>query len=174
MYKRAIFGFLAVVLVFGCEEIADLLTFEVNDRTNIRIESGLPITTPLSLPTPSVTSNSRQEFENHNTKAELVRDVRLKQLKLTITQPSGKTFSFLKTIRIFISADQQGEVELAALENISTTSGVLELVPTTEKLDAFVKAPSYGLRTQITTDETLAEDVEVQVDVRFQVTADTF
>ena len=109
-----------------------------------------------------------------NTKAELVRDVKLEQLKLTITQPSGKSFSFLKSIRIFISTDQEGEMELASLDNISTTSGTLDLVPTTEKLDPFIKAASYGLRTEIITDETLTQDVDVLVNLRFKVTADTF
>ena len=65
-------------------------------------------------------------------------------------------------------------MELASLDNISTTSGVLDLIPTTEKLDPFIKAPSYGLRTEIVTDETLTQDVDVLVNLRFKVTADTF
>lgn len=174
MQKKFIFGMLAGALIFACDEIEGLLTFRVNDRTNIRIESTSPLNLPLEVPTPPVTSDSRQQFENHNTSADLVRDVKLEQLKLTITQPSGKTFSFLKSIRIFIATDQTAEMELASLENISTTSGMIELVPVNEKLDPYVKAPAYRLRTQITTDETLTQDVDVQVDLTFKVTADSF
>lgn len=174
MHKRAIYIFFAVLSICSCEEVEDLLTFRINDSANITIESTSPLNLAIAIPTPAVTSNSRQEFENNNTKAELVRDVKLEQLKLTITQPSGKSFSFLKSIRIFISTDQEGEMELASLDNISTTSGVLDLVPTTEKLDPFIKAPSYGLRTEIVTDETLTQDVDVLVNLRFKVTADTF
>lgn len=174
MQKKVIYGLLAVALMCACDEIDELLTFRVNDRTNIRIENTTALNLPLEVPTPAVTSDSRQQFENNNTNADLVRDVKLEQLKLTITQPSGKTFSFLKSIRIFISTDQQAEMELASLENISTTSGMIELVPVQEKLDAYVKAPAYSLRTQITTDETLTQDVDIQVDLRFKVTANTF
>ena len=174
MHKKAMYIFFAVLFICSCEEVEDLLTFRINDSANITIESASPLNLAIAIPTPVVTLNSRQEFENNNTKAELVRDVKLEQLKLTITQPSGKSFSFLKSIRIFISTDQEGEMELASLDNISTTSGTLDLVPTTEKLDPFIKAASYGLRTEIITDETLTQDVDVLVNLRFKVTADTF
>ena len=174
MNNKVVLSIFAAVLICGCNEIEEMLTFSVNDSTNIRIESASPLNLPLEIPTPAVTSNSRQEFENNNTHADLVRDVKLQQLKVTITQPSGKNFSFLKNIRIFISADEQSEVELASLDNISTDSGVIELIPTQQKLDEFIKASTYDLRTQITTDETLTQDVDARVDLKFQVTADTF
>lgn len=174
MYKQVISCIFLASVIISCNEVEDLLTFTVSDRTNIRIESTSPLNLPLEVPTPAVTSNSQQQYENNNTRADLVRDVKLEEIKLTITDPSGKTFSFLKTIRVFISADQQNEIELAALENISSATGVLELIPTKEKLDAYAKAPAYSLRTEVTTDETLTQDVEVQVDLKFKVTADTF
>lgn len=174
MEKKIFYVLLAGVFMCACDEIDELLTFRVNDRTNIRIESTSPLNLPLEVPTPAVTSDSRQQFENNNTNADLVRDVKLEQLKLTITQPSGKTFSFLKSIRIFISTDQNAEMQLASLDNISTNSGMVDLVPVQEKLDPYIKAPAYRLRTQITTDETLTQDVDVQVDLRFKVTANTF
>jgi hypothetical protein len=172
--KRGFLLFLLAIVINGCEDVEKLLSFPVNDRANFRIESASPINLPFEIATPSVTSNSTREFQNHNTSADLVKDVRLEDLKLTITAPSGKTFTFLRSIRIFISAEQQSEIELASLENISSTAGVLELIPTKQKLDAYAKASSYRLRTQITTDETLTEDVDVQIDLRFKVTADTF
>lgn len=174
MNKKVVLNTIAAVLICGCNEIEEMLTFSVNDSTNIRIESASPLNLPLEIPTPAVTSNSSQEFENNNTRADLVRDVKLQQLKVTITQPSGKSFSFLKNIRIFISADEQSEIELASLDNISTNTGVIELIPTQEKLDEFIKASTYDLRTQVTTDETLTQDVDARVDLKFQVTADTF
>ena len=170
------FGFscLVALLLFGCNEIEKMLTFTINDRTAIRIESTSPLTLPLGIPTPAVTSNSEQQYSNNNTRADLVKDVRLDELKLTITDPATKTFSFLKTIRIYISSDQTNEIELASSENISSQTGTLQLNPTQAKLDTYAKASSYSLRTEITTDETLTEAVEIQVDLRFLVTADTF
>ena len=167
-------GFVVVLLLLGCEEVENLLTFSINDHTTFRIASTTPLNLPLEIPTPEVTTNSQQEYENNNTHADLVKDVKLEQLKLTITDPATKTFSFLKTIRIYISSSQQNEIELASLEDISAATGTLVLIPTKEKLDTYVRAASYSLRTEVITDETLTESIDVLVDLRFRVTADTF
>jgi len=174
MKKNIIYGCICSLVLLSCEEVEDLLTFHVNDRTTIRIESAMPLGLPLDIPTPDVSSNSEQQYENNNTHADLVKDVKLEELKLTITQPSSKSFSFLKTIRIFISTDQASEIELAFLDNITAATSVIELTPTQQKLDVYAKASSYNLRTEVTTDEALTQSVDVQVDLKFRVTADTF
>jgi hypothetical protein len=175
MNSKKIFTACVIVLLTGaCEELDKLLTFTISDRTAIQIESTSPLNLPLEIPTPAVTSNSEQQFTNNNTRADLVKDVKLQKLKLTITDPPSKTFSFLNTIRIFISTDQYDEIELASLENIPAGSNSIELTPTEQKLDTYIKAPSYNLRTEVTMDETLTETVNVEVDLKFLVTADTF
>ena len=174
MKYKIMFGLICSFAVAGCEEIEDLLTFNVNDRTSIRIESTMPVDLPLSIPMPDVSSNSEEQYENNNTHADLVKDVKLQELKLTITQPSGKSFSFLKSIRIFISTSQENEIELASLESVTATTGTITLNPTQEKLDVYAKAPTYNLRTELVTDEVLTQSVDVQVDLKFRVTADTF
>ena len=174
MKNSMIYACICSSLLFGCEEVDDLLTFHISDRTTVTIESTASLGLPLNIPTPAVTSNSEQQYQNNNTHADLVKDVKLEQLKLTITNPSNKSFSFLQGIRIFISTSQEDEIELASLENISATTGTLELIPTQQKLDTYAKASSYSLRTEVITDETLTENVEVQVDLRFRVTADTY
>jgi hypothetical protein len=172
--KKAISGCLILFGLLGCEDIDKILTFPINDRTTIQIQSTSPLNLPLEVATPAVTSNSQQQYENNNTRADLVKDVTLDQLKLTITDPVSKTFSFVKTIRIYISSDQNNEIELASLDNISSNSNILELVPTEAKLDTYARASSYNLRTEVVTDETLTQDVEVQIDLRFLVTAETY
>jgi hypothetical protein len=57
-----------------------------------------------------VTTNSN----NNNTKADLVKDVTLTSLKLTITNPD-KTFSF--KVGYTISTDANDEIELAFLDD---------------------------------------------------------
>ena len=174
MFKKLFFAVIVMSVVTGCDEVEDLLTFHFSDRTDIQIQSTSPLNLPVEVGTPSVTSSSQQQFQNNNTRAELVRDVKLEQLTLTLVSPSGKTFSFLKTIRIYISSDEGNEILLASLEDISSSLATLELIPTTEKLDVYAKSPTYSLRTVVTTDETLTEDIDVQIDLKFRVTADTF
>lgn len=171
--NKVISGCFIVFTLVRCEEVDKMLTFPVNDRTTIQIESSSPLSL-LNVPTPPVTSNSETQYENNKTRADLVKNVTLDELKLTITDPPAKTFSFLKTIRIYISSDQNNEIELASLENITSNANVLELIPTEAKLDTYARADSYTLRTEVITDETLTETIEVQIDLRFLVTAETY
>lgn len=172
--NKLILTVLAAIFVFGCNEIEKLLKFTINDKTTLRIESTSPLNIPLTIPTPGVTSNSQQQYKSNNTHANLVQDVRLEQLKLSITYPNAKTFSFLKSIKIFISSNQTNEIQLAALDNILTGANTIELIPSKEKLDPYIKASSYNLRTEVVTRETLTESVDIQVDLKFLVTANTF
>ena len=173
MLKKLFSLVIVISVATACEDVQDLLSFHFSDRTQIQIQSPAGLNLPVEVSTPSVTSSSQQQFQNNNTKAELVRDVKLEQLKLTLLNPTGKTFSFLKNITIFISSDEANEIELASLDNVPS-SGTIELTPTTEKLDVYAKSSTYTLRTQVTTDETLTEDIDVQVDLKFRVTADAF
>lgn len=160
------------LLFTSCEVIDNLLTFYISHEASFSVNSGLPINSPFEVPTPDVTTNSTTEFENNNTKADLVKDVKLKELKLSITNPADKTFSFLKEIHIYISTNDTDEIELAYLTNINSTAKSLDLICTSAKLDKYVKATSYKLRTKITTKETLTQKVDLKANMKFRVTAD--
>ncbi|RTY77972.1 hypothetical protein EKM05_13675 [Flavobacterium sp. GSP27] len=166
----AFFGF----IIISCNVIDDLLTFSIDNQTTVTIPSGFPVNTSLELVTPDVPSNSSTAFENNNTNAELVKDVKLKEMKLTVTNPANKSFSFLKSIHIYISTNDSDEIELAFLDDINATSNTLSLTCTTEKLDKYVKASSFKLRTKAITKEAITQDISIKADMKFQVTADPF
>jgi hypothetical protein len=157
---------------FSCEQINNLLTFYVKSSTSVTIPSSAPFTLPFEFMTPNVQSNSSQEYEKYNTNVDLVKDVKLNELKLTITAPEGKTFSFLKSIYIYISTDDVEEILLASAENIASNATSIKLNTTQEKLDAYIKASGYKLRTSAVIRETLTRDVSIQIDLKFKVTAD--
>ncbi|HEY9487287.1 MAG TPA: hypothetical protein VIQ51_03100 [Chryseosolibacter sp.] len=162
------------MLTLGCNEVENLLKFPIKDQTSLRIQSASPLNLPLRVPTPDVTSDSQQQYENNNTSVNLVKDVRLEELKLSISTPDSKTFGFLKAVRIYISTDQNNEMELAHLDDIASQAKSVSLITTQENLDKYIKAPSYNLRTEVVTRETLTESVDILVDLKFRVTADTF
>lgn len=169
----AIFGLIAI----SCSVIDDLLTFSIDNQTTVTIPSGFPANVALDVVTPDIPSNSSSVFENNNTNAELVKDVKLKEMKLTVTNPANKSFSFLKSIHIYISTNDTDEIELAFLDDInstSNTSNTLNLTCTTAKLDKYVKASSFKLRTKAVTKESITQDVSIKADIKFQVTADPF
>ncbi|MFV5695730.1 hypothetical protein ACM55G_09875 [Flavobacterium sp. LB3P122] len=166
----AIFGLLAL----SCNIIDNLLTFSINNETSVTIPAGIPVNIPfeLSRDTPS---NSSTVLENNNTKAELVKDVRLKEMKLTITDPTDKSFSFLKSIHMYISSsDGSDEIELAFFDDINSTSNIINLTCTPEKLDKYIKASSFKLRVKVVTKETNTQNVTIKTNMKFQVTADPF
>ena len=171
--KITIIAFLAL-LTISCNEIDKLLTFTISNEATFKVNTGLPINSPSEVPTPDVTSNSSTEFENNNTRTDLVKDVQLKELNLSITDPSDKTFSFLKSVHMYISTTADDEIELGYQDNISSTSNTISLICTTQKLDKYIKASSYKIRTKVTTKETLTQDITVKADMKFRVTADPF
>jgi hypothetical protein len=166
-------GLLTIVflsLLSYCSEVDELLTFDISDETQFRVESTSPLNLPIEIATPSVTTNSNQKFENNNTKASLVKDVKLTELKLTVATPN-KNFSFMKSIEIFISTDQSNEIKLAWLDEFPTTATSVNLNTVNVKLDEYVKAESYNLRTRVVTDESLSQPVDIKVNLKFIVTA---
>lgn len=169
----ALTAFLSFFLT-SCDAVDDLLTFTISNETSIKIPSTSPINLPSEIIMPDVTTNSSAEFENNKTKASLVKDVKLRSLKLSISDPSDKTFTFLKSVHLYISTANSKEIELAYQDNIMATTNTIDLICTDKKLDEYIKADSYKIRTQVTLKETLTKDVTIKADMKFKVTADPF
>jgi hypothetical protein len=167
---------LAILALFivSCNEVDKLLTFNISNQTTFKINSGLPFNSPFEVATPDVTTNSTSEFKNNNTNVDLVKDVKLQELKLNITNPADKTFSFLKSVHLYISTTADDEIELAYQEDINATTNTLDLTCTTQKLDKYIKASSYKIRTKVVTKETLTQETTIKADMKFRVTADPF
>lgn len=169
----------ALTLLFAafltsCSTVDDLLSFNISNSTSIKIQSTSPINLPSEIITPDVTTNSSAEFSNNKTKASLVKDVKIKSLQLTITDPSDKTFTFLKSVHLYISTTDSDEIELAYQDNINSTTKSIDLICTDARLDQYIKADKYKIRTKVTLKETLTKDVTVKADMKFRVTADPF
>ncbi|MBE8723761.1 hypothetical protein [Flavobacterium hungaricum] len=162
------------VFLTSCDAVDDLLSFTISNNTSIKIKSTSPINLPLEIITPEVTTNSSAEFENNKTKASLVKDVKLRSLQLNIENPADKTFTFLKSVHLYISTTDSNEIELAYQDNINSTSNAIDLICTDKKLDEYLKADSYKIRTKVTLKETLTQDVTVKAAMKFKVTADPF
>ena len=166
----AIFG----LLVISCSVVDQLLTFSIDNQVSFSVPVGTPPNILIPIPMVSVASNSTTVFENNDTRAELVKEVKLKEFKLSITSPNGKSFSFLKSVHMYISTNDTDEIELAYSDNITSTSNTLNLTCTTQKLDKYVKAPSFRIRATAETKETVSEKIDITADMKFNVTADPF
>jgi hypothetical protein len=158
-----------ILAITGCKKNG--VSFTISNQVNFRVENTSPLNLPFEIATPDVTTNSSQEFQNNHTSSNLVKEVKLEELKLTITSPAGKTFSFLKTIKFFISTNGSDEIELATLDNISSTSQTILLNTTQQNLEHYIKASSYKLRTQLVIKETVTQAIDVRTDLKFRITA---
>lgn len=170
MKTKLLLPALLIILLFtSCKRLG--INFGINHQATFRVDSGSPLNLPFEVGTPDVTTNSSQQFENNNTAANLIKEIKLEELKLTITSPGSKTFSFLKNIHIYISTNSSDEIELAGLDNISSTAQTITLNATTQDLSKYVKASSYKLRTTVITKETLTQPVDIRSDIKFKVRA---
>ena len=162
---------LTLLVVFSCKKLSDLFTFEISNSETIKIPASGLVNIPIISPVP-VSANSEETFENNNTKADLVKDVSLTRLTLTITDPATENFDFLKTIKIYIGTDENDKVLLASLDNVPTGVSTIELNSNHSKLDKYIKAPTYTLFTEVTLRSSIAKELSVRADSRFKVTAD--
>jgi hypothetical protein len=165
-------GLIAILFSnISCKKIKELLTFNVNVENNFTVGASGPLNIPFDILTPQVTTNSTQQFQNNNSDINRVKDIKLTKVDLQIVSPAGKTFSFLQSVHIYISTNANDEIELAYLDNISSSATAISLTPTSASLDKYVKASSYSLRTKIVTKETLTQNVDIKNLCQFQVTA---
>ncbi|WP_303309881.1 hypothetical protein [Hymenobacter sp. BT730] len=173
--KRAFFIapllLLLISFTFSCKKVNELLTFEISDSQNIKIPASGVVAVPFISPVP-VSVKSEESFKNNNTRADLVRDVTLSKLTLTITDPAAENFNFLKSITISIGTDQNDKVPLASLDNVPMGVSSIELKSSNTKLDKYIKASSYTLYTEVSLRGNVAHEITVRSDSKFKVTAD--
>jgi hypothetical protein len=171
--KRYIILILVTLSLFSCEKVDELLTFQIEQTTTATIPAVLyvPIV-PIDIPMPAIETNSDDTFENNNTKAEYVKDIKLEKLNMKITDPDGKTFSFLEEIHIYISTTEHNKIELAWTSQIPSDANEIELTTTDKNLDVYIKSKTYNLDIKATVKEILLNDVGLDVSMTFEVTAD--
>ena len=161
---------------FGCKKVKDLLRFDLSYATAFTIPGNQSIINTLLPPifSPTVSANSEQTFKNEGTSANLVKEIKMKKVMLTITSPSGQTFQFLKSITVYIAkGDGSSPKRIAYKTEVPSNVGnTLTLdVDQSVLLDEYIKADQFKLKTEYTIKGT-NPDVDVNADLVFNVLAD--
>jgi hypothetical protein len=162
----------ASVGLVACKALKKLTQFRVNYATSFTIPSSIVVNVPLDILTPEMQTNISQELENNNSNKDLIESVKLEEMRLTIASPAGQDFSFLKDVRLFISADGLAERQIAYKENIPENVGgeiVMDIID--EELKDYLKKDKITLRAKATTDKLITQNVNVNVANRFFVDA---
>ncbi len=176
MEKRTLYIFLLMFLTLTatkCKKLDKLTQFDLTYHSEITIPAGIPVATPFNIPTPPITTNTSEEFENNNTHKDLIQEVTLKSLHLEITDPANGTFSFLNKVEIYISAHGLPEKKIAWKENIpDSVGGTLDLETSNDDLKDYLIQDTYELKVRTTTDEILTRDYTVNITAVFRVNAE--
>ncbi len=162
---------LLITLLFsGCKK--KITQFYIDYTSSVVIQSSVGELVPFSVYTPDVTTNSEFEFESNDTRKDKINSIKLSDLSLTITSPSNETFSFLNSIHVFISSPSQPEKKVAFKESIPPTIGnklICDIVDL--ELQEYIKDQSFKIRIETVTDETIPQDVYIDLYSNFFVDA---
>jgi len=173
MRNKIILVFLAATMgLIACKALKKLTQFRVNYNSSFTIPSSILIDVPLDILSPEMQTNISQELENNNSNKDLIESVKLEEMRLTVASPAGQDFSFLKDVRLFISANGLPEKQIAYKENIADNIGGAILMDVIdEELKDYLKKDKITLRAVATTDKLITQNVNVNVANRFFVDA---
>ena len=149
-----------------------MITFYVEDSTETTIKSSIPINLPFNLPILPVTTTATKEYENNKTTPELIEEVSMDNLKITVISPSNEDVSILKSIHIYIQkSDDTERLEVAYLDNINASDKSIELICKDVNLVKYLREESYKIETKVEVKEYLLHDVDIRIDLKFKVLA---
>lgn len=172
MRKLIILTAIVFIAVSGCKQIDKLTQFTMKYDETVTVPSNIGINLPFNILSPPITTNSETEFSVNNTHKDLIEEIRLTKLNLSITAPTGADFSFLKSIRIYISADGLDEIEIAWLDNVPADAGSeIALETANDDIKEYIKKDSFSLRLNTVTDEILTSDYQINIHSEFFVDA---
>jgi hypothetical protein len=166
--------FLAVLVVSLLYSCNGMVTFYLNQSSNTTIKSTVPgVNVPFNIPVGSVSTSSSQEFENNNTTPDMIKEVSLQKLTITITNPADEDFSFLKSMEIYIEkSDGSDKQLLASIDDVNSSAQTIELTPSKDvNLVPYLKEDSYKLDTKVTIREAPGHDIDIRIDLRFKISA---
>lgn len=171
--RTSLFSLLLISFtMLSCDKLHQLTQFTVTDQFETKISAGLATMLPTDIGTPPVSSNAEKELSANNSHANLIESAKLKSMDLTITDPLGVNFDFLKDLELFIAADGLPEQRIAYVFDIPDTIGnTLQLNCENAELQAYIKKGTYTVRMRVTTDKILNKDITIQVNSRFRIDA---
>ncbi len=173
MKKIIVLSLIAIGFVgmYSCKKLDKLTTFHLEYKSSVTVPANSVINLPLSLTTPNITTDSKGTFENNNTNRDLVQEIKLDKMNITVTAPQGSNLDFLKSIEVFISAEGLDEIRVASKFEIPDGLTSLDLDYINDNLKDYVLKDSIKLRVKTISDKATTQDTDLEVLTRFWVNA---
>jgi hypothetical protein len=172
MKKQIIVYSFILFALLGCKKIDKLTQFNMEFNESIVIPSSTGINLPFNILTPDVATNAESTFAVNDTRKDLIEEIKLTKLTLTLTAPPNGDFGFLKSISVFISADGLSETKIAWKDVVPSDIGaVLNLEVSDTDLKDFIMKDNFKLKLNTVTDELLTSDHHIDIKSVFFVDA---
>ena len=120
-------------------------------NTQVTIESLIGINLPFNIVTPEIETNSNSEFEINDTRKDLIEEIQLTALSISIHSPESGDFSFLSAIKIYIIGENMEEKLIAWNESVNSEETTLILETSTDDLQEYVKLDKISLKVNAVT-----------------------
>jgi hypothetical protein len=161
-----------MLIGLSCKKIDKLTQFNIRHSQQVTIPSSTGVNLPFNILTPDITTNSESTFASNNTRKDLVEEIKLTNMTLTINSPQGGNFNFLKSISIYIKAEGLNETKVAWKDSVpNNQSKTLTLDVSNANLKEYIKKDKYTLRLNTVMDELISSDYTVTVSSTFYVDA---
>lgn len=161
-----------VAAISSCKNIDKLTQFDIEYTEQFVIPPTFGIRIPFDIRTPKIKTNSASTFEVNDTRKDLIETINLTQLKLILSDPIDKNFSFLNNIYVYISAYGMDEKLIAWHENIpNDIENILNLETTDIDLKDYIKADSFELKVTTETDKIITDDYTIDLYALFFIDA---
>ena len=168
------FAILSLLLLVSnsCKKIDQFTQFSMDFNNEIVIPSSTGISLPINLLTPEVETNSESTFEVNDTRKDLIEEIRLTSLILTLNAPNNADFSFLESISVYMNAQDLPEVEIAWKDDVPDNAGnQISLIVSNEDFKEYIKKDEFSLRVNTITDEILTSDHQIDIASNFFIDA---
>jgi len=163
---------LLLLVCNSCKKIDQFTQFSMDFNNEIVIPSSTGISLPINLLTPELETNSESTFEVNDTRKDLIEEIRLTSLILTLNAQDNADFSFLESISVYMNAQDLPEVEIAWEDDVPDNAGnQISLNVSNEDFKEYIKKDEFSLRVNTITDEILTSDHQIDIASSFFIDA---
>lgn len=156
---------------FSCLEDGLSVTFKLSGLTaNYTLKAQDVVVGTFNITSDNISTDA-PEFAQYNTSLDKISAAKLKSLKITINNPATEDWSFANSASLYLKGNGLDEVKIASKMSIDQSSNIIECDVEDVEVVEHIKSGGFTLRTEFEIDEQLVSDVDVQVDMTYEVTA---
>ena len=156
-------------------KLDELTKFDLPYNSSVNIEASVNLPIPagqvLTIPTPPITTNSEKQFEVNKTAKNLIEEIKLKEMTLKVKTPENGNFDFMKSIKLYISAEDLDDTLIASANDIPKGSKEISLTVEDVDLTPYITGNEISFKVTTVTGEIVTQDMQIDIHSVFHVDA---